>query len=201
MQNLSAIVWLYRGQQHRFLTLVRGYLGAVCTESTAIPAKLTAFEKTLADLRSRFSGLVKGVDQDSTLEADKKALMEAVAEDRKSTRLNSSHLGISYAVFCLKKKRRNRHDAAGHLALQLAGADVEAVGLDRIPADRGLAAHRGEDARPAGRCGSLRSGGAPALWACPTRRCEKTAACAPLDAPARAGTRSRLAPACRRPSR
>src|SRR5262245_65197433 len=27
--------------------------------------------------------------------------------DRKSTRLNSSHLGISYAVFCLKKK--NRH--------------------------------------------------------------------------------------------
>src|ERR1035441_10885856 len=26
--------------------------------------------------------------------------------DRKSTRLNSSHLGISYAVFCLKKKRK-----------------------------------------------------------------------------------------------
>src|SRR5258705_1627735 len=28
------------------------------------------------------------------------------ARDRKSTRLNSSHLGISYAVFCLKKKNR-----------------------------------------------------------------------------------------------
>src|SRR5262245_7380490 len=28
-----------------------------------------------------------------------------VARDRKSTRLNSSHLGISYAVFCLKKKK------------------------------------------------------------------------------------------------
>src|SRR5262245_62643496 len=27
--------------------------------------------------------------------------------DRKSTRLNSSHLGISYAVFCLKKKKNN----------------------------------------------------------------------------------------------
>src|SRR5947199_4431915 len=27
-------------------------------------------------------------------------------EDRKSTRLNSSHLGISYAVFCLKKKNK-----------------------------------------------------------------------------------------------
>src|SRR5205807_4142687 len=30
----------------------------------------------------------------------------AAAEDRKSTRLNSSHLVISYAVFCLKKKTR-----------------------------------------------------------------------------------------------
>src|SRR5256885_5758771 len=29
------------------------------------------------------------------------------AEDRKSTRLNSSHLVISYAVFCLKKKKKN----------------------------------------------------------------------------------------------
>src|SRR5690625_6383694 len=29
-------------------------------------------------------------------------------EDRKSTRLNSSHVAISYAVFCFKKKNRNR---------------------------------------------------------------------------------------------
>src|SRR5437899_4105604 len=31
---------------------------------------------------------------------------QSSATDRKSTRLNSSHLGISYAVFCLKKKNR-----------------------------------------------------------------------------------------------
>src|SRR5256885_8752748 len=31
-----------------------------------------------------------------------------LAEDRKSTRLNSSHLVISYAVFCLKKKKPER---------------------------------------------------------------------------------------------
>src|SRR5262245_62637811 len=30
------------------------------------------------------------------------------SRDRKSTRLNSSHLGISYAVFCLKKKKKTR---------------------------------------------------------------------------------------------
>src|SRR2546427_8098802 len=30
--------------------------------------------------------------------------------DRKSTRLNSSHSQISYAVFCLKKKKKNQHN-------------------------------------------------------------------------------------------
>src|SRR5258705_8620077 len=34
---------------------------------------------------------------------------EHVEEDRKSTRLNSSHLGISYAVFCLKKKKKKNN--------------------------------------------------------------------------------------------
>src|SRR5690348_17809928 len=33
----------------------------------------------------------------------------AFAEDRKSTRLNSSHPSISYAVFCLKKKTKNKY--------------------------------------------------------------------------------------------
>src|SRR5437899_8020622 len=32
--------------------------------------------------------------------------------DRKSTRLNSSHLGISYAVFCLKKKKKKKESNA-----------------------------------------------------------------------------------------
>src|SRR5205814_6260274 len=33
---------------------------------------------------------------------------ERAVTDRKSTRLNSSHLGISYAVFCLKKKKTRK---------------------------------------------------------------------------------------------
>src|SRR5262245_63181665 len=40
----------------------------------------------------------------SRLERETGAIVDRVREDRKSTRLNSSHLGISYAVFCLKKK-------------------------------------------------------------------------------------------------
>src|SRR5690242_20924926 len=36
------------------------------------------------------------------------AVQHVVAADRKSTRLNSSHMSISYAVFCLKKKKINQ---------------------------------------------------------------------------------------------
>src|SRR5437867_8355204 len=38
------------------------------------------------------------------------ALMTGL-QDRKSTRLNSSHRTISYAVFCLKKKKKNKETA------------------------------------------------------------------------------------------
>src|SRR2546430_9875299 len=34
--------------------------------------------------------------------------------DRKSTRLNSSHSQISYAVFCLKKKKKNNQSTSNH---------------------------------------------------------------------------------------
>src|SRR2546428_9238230 len=40
-----------------------------------------------------------------------------VPADRKSTRLNSSHDQISYAVFCLKKKKKSIHPRATHALL------------------------------------------------------------------------------------
>src|SRR5256885_12153553 len=40
--------------------------------------------------------------------AKPRATIAVILRDRKSTRLNSSHLVISYAVFCLKKKRRRQ---------------------------------------------------------------------------------------------
>src|SRR5947207_7399243 len=39
-----------------------------------------------------------------------------VASDRKSTRLNSSHTVISYAVFCLKKKNKRKHTTNKHMS-------------------------------------------------------------------------------------
>src|SRR5439155_3743255 len=48
------------------------------------------------------------------------------ARDRKSTRLNSSHVAISYAVFCLKKKKKEADKlegspSVGSIALRLRG--------------------------------------------------------------------------------
>src|SRR2546426_7133982 len=42
----------------------------------------------------------------------------ADVSDRKSTRLNSSHLVISYAVFCLKKKKNNNYSSLAQLHIK-----------------------------------------------------------------------------------
>src|SRR5690348_17810248 len=41
-------------------------------------------------------------------------LIRGIAQDRKSTRLNSSHPSISYAVFCLKKKKTKKQNYKFH---------------------------------------------------------------------------------------
>src|SRR4051812_8242291 len=52
---------------------------------------------------SQYDKMAENVESFSNLEENLKTL------DRKSTRLNSSHMSISYAVFCLKKKKKNEH--------------------------------------------------------------------------------------------
>src|SRR6266446_8171098 len=57
-----------------------------------------------------FGGDVVGYDEVGILHGKffSRVLRDMVRLDRKSTRLNSSHLVISYAVFCLKKKKINK---------------------------------------------------------------------------------------------
>src|SRR5690606_40710738 len=47
-----------------------------------------------------------GIRRDETASRRDRRVVEWDRRDRKSTRLNSSHVKISYAVFCLKKKNR-----------------------------------------------------------------------------------------------
>jgi type I restriction enzyme M protein len=85
MQNLTAIVWLYRGQKDRFVALVRDYLGRVCTESEAIPAALEAFDARLSDLRGRFDRLADAVAKCEKLDSGKQqAFAGAVTELREA---------------------------------------------------------------------------------------------------------------------
>src|SRR3712207_7492865 len=59
-------------------------------------------------------GLVARMAGDGVLAVDlvdPDRVLDLARRDRKSTRLNSSHANISYAVFCLKKKKHaSRHD-------------------------------------------------------------------------------------------
>src|SRR5690554_7624125 len=52
--------------------------------------------------------LEMGIDIDKDCEKAVYWYTKAAKEDRKSTRLNSSHVRISYAVFCLKKKIKSK---------------------------------------------------------------------------------------------
>src|SRR5688500_19322590 len=76
-------------------------------------------QSALDELMRRYHGFVRlkassyflaGGDADDLVQEGLIGLYKAIrdfrSEDRKSTRLNSSHLVISYAVFCLKKKKQ-----------------------------------------------------------------------------------------------
>src|SRR5205814_5270106 len=65
------------------------------------PPRSTLFPYTTL-FRSQWTGDRNG----GFSRADPARLFAPPIIDRKSTRLNSSHLGISYAVFCLKKKKK-----------------------------------------------------------------------------------------------
>src|SRR5438874_3870091 len=69
------------------------------------PPRSTLFPYTTL-FRSIFDCL-RQRSQPIVVVAGKRAL--EVLQDRKSTRLNSSHVEISYAVFCLKKKKITNH--------------------------------------------------------------------------------------------
>src|SRR5438045_8334646 len=59
-------------------------------------------DKATMEIPSPAAGVVKEL----RIKTGDKVSQGSPILDRKSTRLNSSHLGISYAVFCLKKKTR-----------------------------------------------------------------------------------------------
>jgi type I restriction enzyme M protein len=132
MKNLAAIVWLYRGQQERFLTLVRNYIHRVCVESAAVPATLAPFEISLADLHRRFDALAKTVAKRADFAAEKKqALADAMTELSDAITLHSSDakkLLENLSAFSQKySKALPEENDAQHTARKAFNPNAEAV--------------------------------------------------------------------------
>src|SRR5437870_10127828 len=79
----------------------------------ADPAPTEIYTLSLHDALPIYFDFAHGKLLQSRFERDSRCDLTAVAaakttgvRDRKSTRLNSSHVAISYAVFCLKKKKK-----------------------------------------------------------------------------------------------
>src|SRR5438874_9947369 len=69
---------------------------------------LLSWRKSRRKCFGHYGAARAAVWSDAGIEPDDVERRRNGRRDRKSTRLNSSHVEISYAVFCLKKKKRNR---------------------------------------------------------------------------------------------
>src|SRR5438128_9310273 len=77
------------------------------TRSARSPAKLSELTRPSATSSPRASSACEGRSElPGAISSKNEAPWDERYSDRKSTRLNSSHGSISYAVFCLKKKKK-----------------------------------------------------------------------------------------------
>src|SRR5690606_41028797 len=79
--------------------------GAIFLDGVDLREYDTKFLRDNIGLVLQKNHIFKGSIADNIRYGKISASLEEVVEDRKSTRLNSSHVKISYAVFCLKKKQ------------------------------------------------------------------------------------------------
>src|SRR5262245_64943987 len=81
-------------------------LGAILSNAEAAEMFLMADPPALDEVRNILADIRNDDQRASEVIQRLRSLLRKQELDRKSTRLNSSHLGISYAVFCLKKKKQ-----------------------------------------------------------------------------------------------
>nr|WP_255651191.1 type I restriction-modification system subunit M [Cesiribacter sp. SM1] len=77
LQNLTAIVWLYRGEQERYLKLVNTYLNKVCEEAAQVPGQLQAFDQLLNSLHASVENFLKAAP---AAEGERESLAGSLSE-------------------------------------------------------------------------------------------------------------------------
>src|SRR2546429_4269503 len=87
--------------------------------STLFPYTTLFRSSLLVEMFDRLPAFRPGDDEDLWAAGVQDAMREfrTAVRDRKSTRLNSSHGYISYAVFCLKKKKKQSRRADLHISV------------------------------------------------------------------------------------
>src|SRR5690554_7776243 len=102
-----------RARRKRILKATRGYFGRGSNVWTVAKNKYEkglqyAYRDRKVKKREFRSLWIQRINAGARLHGfSYSQLMGLLKKDRKSTRLNSSHVRISYAVFCLKKKKNN----------------------------------------------------------------------------------------------
>src|SRR2546422_7509428 len=88
----------------------------------------TLFRSTTSANQQRVGSVSAFMETGTERVSAAKSLVDILERDRKSTRLNSSHGYISYAVFCLKKKKKNHCKRTPDTQLRSEASDTTYVG-------------------------------------------------------------------------
>src|SRR3712207_7498942 len=106
-----------------YTTLFRSELDWLTEDLKGTDKKVVVLAHQRLDVANDY-GVKNAADVRKVLEASGK--VACVFQDRKSTRLNSSHANISYAVFCLKKKKTFRRctSLSCRLAISYAASEL-----------------------------------------------------------------------------
>src|SRR2546427_5958522 len=84
--------------------------GTEADETAIMLAKIYTGQQEIIALRHSYAGRSQGAIAITGQQPWRVLPTPIAGIDRKSTRLNSSHSQISYAVFCLKKKKKNKEN-------------------------------------------------------------------------------------------
>jgi type I restriction enzyme M protein len=161
LQNLTAIVWLYRSQSDRFIALVQEYLARTITEAAAIADQTGAFRKTYDGLTAATTPFLKTLPKDSRLrdllkERDEAAKTCFQALDKWTARIAKDWKRPGEKTLAAQKKLLAELDTLAEACRDLV-KDIDLVFklatrlVDAAEKDAGAREHEAWDGRAIGR--------------------------------------------------